>query len=92
MSTIEISLDYCVGPRTIGRVERGGGKMSEWKKLHDGELVLAGTVMAIIYQPGRDGDFAIYSGRRYQWSCITLARAKKEAEAILAELVEIGAA
>jgi hypothetical protein len=66
--------------------------MSEWKKLHDGELVLAGTVMAIIYQPGRDGDFAIYSGRRYQWSCMTLARAKKEAEAILSELVEIGAA
>jgi hypothetical protein len=66
--------------------------MSEWKKLHDGELVLAGTVMAIIYRPGRDGDFAIYSGCRYQWSCMTLARAKKEAEAILSELVEIGAA
>jgi len=30
--------------------------MSEWKKLHDRELVLAGTVMAIIYRPGRDGD------------------------------------
>jgi len=74
------------------KLGKGAADMSEWKKLHDGELVLAGTVMAIIYQPGKDGDFAIYSGRRYQWSCMSLARAKKEAEAILAELVEIGAA
>ena len=51
------------------RVGKGREQMSEWKKLHDRELVLAGTVMAIIYRPGRDGDFAIYSGCRYQWSC-----------------------
>ena len=46
------------------RVGKGREQMSEWKKLHDRELVLAGTVMAIIYRPGRDGDFAIYSGCR----------------------------
>jgi len=55
------------------------------------ELVLTDTIMAIVYQPSKNGDYAIYSGRRYQWSCITLARAKKEAEAILVELEEIGA-
>jgi len=69
-----------------------GDAVREWKKLRDGELVLTGTVMAIVYRPGKNGDFAIYSGRRYQWACMTLARAKSEAEAILAELVEIGAA
>jgi len=56
------------------------------------ELVLTDTIMAIVYQPSKNGDYAIYSGRRYQWSCITLARAKKEAEAILVEFEEIGAA
>jgi len=66
--------------------------MREWKKLRDGELILTDTIMAIVYRPHRNGDYAIYSGRRYQWSCMTLARAKSEAEAILAELVEIGAA
>jgi len=66
--------------------------MREWKKLRDGELILTDTIMAIVYRPHRNGDYAIYSGRRYQWSCMTLVRAKCEAEAILAELVEIGAA
>ncbi len=66
--------------------------MREWKKLRDGELILTGTIMAIVYRPGRKGDYAIYSGRRYQWSCLTLARAKSDAEAILEELIEIGAA
>ena len=66
--------------------------MREWKKLRDGELVLTDTIMAIVYRPAKRGDYAIYSGRRYQWSCMTLAEAKKEAEEILAELVEIGAA
>ena len=65
--------------------------MSEWKKLHDGELVLAGTVMAIIYQPSREGisRFIRTAGTNGR---AELARAKKEAEAILSELVEIGAA
>jgi len=66
--------------------------MREWKKLRDGELILTDTIMAIVYRPRRSGDYAIYSGRRYQWSCMSLARAKTEAEAILAELIEIGAA
>ena len=66
--------------------------MGEWRKLRDGELVLTDTVMAIVYQPRKNGDFAIYSGSRYQWSCMTLARAKRDAEEILAELIEIGAA
>jgi len=66
--------------------------MREWKKLRDGELVLTDTIMAIVYRPHRTGDYAIYSGRRYQWSCMTLERAKRDAESILAELMEIGAA
>jgi hypothetical protein len=66
--------------------------MREWKKLRDGELILTDTIMAIVYRPHRNGDYAIYSGRRYQCACRSLARAKSEAEAILAELVEIGAA
>jgi hypothetical protein len=65
--------------------------MREWTRLREGEMVLTGSPMAIIYQPRERGDFAIYSGRRYQWSCMTLARAKSDAEMILAELTEIGA-
>jgi hypothetical protein len=68
-----------------------GTELRVWKKLRDGELVLTGTVMAIVYRPSKNGDYAIYSGRRFQWSCMTLGRAKEEAETILEDLVEIGA-